>query len=122
MPLPLHLSVSVFFYSVVPWLVVVAYRDWTKRIPESSSNWRSTLGLTYLLVMSANWCCVIFLVVADKANLGWARSIESWFNYLIVAPILAALLALTLKGRARTCAFAASLSMALYWATSWVVE
>ncbi len=74
------------------------------------------------LVISAEWCSVIFLIVADKANLGWARSIESWFNCLIVAPIVAALLALTLKGKARTCAFAASLSMAMYWATSWVVQ
>ena len=122
MPLPLHLSVSVLFYLAVPWLVVVAYRDWTKRIPGSLSNWRSTLGLTSLLVMYANWYCIIFLVVADKANFGWARSLERWFNYPMVAPIVAALLALTLKGRARTCAFSASLSMALYWATSWVVE
>ena len=122
MPLPLHLSVSVLFYSAIPWLVVLAYRDWTKRIPDSLSNWRSRLGLTSLLVISASWCSIIFLIVADKANLGWARSIETWFNYLVVAPIVAALLALALKGRARTCAFAASLSMALYWATSWVVE
>lgn len=122
MPLPLHLSVSVLFYSAVPWLVVVAYREWTKRIPESLSNWRRRLGLTSMLVISADWCSIIFLSVADKADLGWARSIESWFNYVIVAPIVAALLALALKGRARNCAFAASLSMALYWATSWVVE
>lgn len=94
------------------------YRDWTKRIPESLSNWRSRLGLTSMLVLSADWCSIIFLVLADKANLGWARSIESWFSYLIVAPIVAALLALALKGRARTCAFAASLSMASHWATS----
>lgn len=74
-----------------------------------------------MLVISADWCSIIFFIVADKANLRWAGSInDSWFTYLGVAPVVAAILALALKGRARISTIAAGLSMALFWATSWV--
>ena len=119
--MPLHLYVSVLSYLAVPCLVFVAYQDWTKRIRKPLSTWRSSLGLTSLLLISSDWCSVIFLIVAAEANLGWARPIDgNWFNYLSLAPVVAAPLALTLEGRARTCAIAASLSMGLFWATSWV--
>lgn len=119
--MPLRLYVSILSYLAVPGLVMVAYRDWTKRLPESLSNWRSRLGLTSMLVISADWCSVILLIIADKANLRWAGSIDDrWLSYLSLAPLVAALLALTLKSRARNCAIAASLSMGLFWATSWV--
>jgi len=40
--------------------------------------------------------------------------------HLPLIALLAAFLAITLKGKARGCAVAAGLSMALFWATSWV--
>lgn len=114
----LHQYVSVLSYLAVPCLVFLAYRDGTKRIRKSLPDGRSGLGLTLLLLIFANWCSVAFLIVA--ANLGWAKPDERLFTYLSLAPIVAAPLALTLEGRARTCAIAASLSMGLFWATSWV--
>ena len=113
--------VQVISYLAVPCFVVFAYRDWTKCLPESLSSWRRRLGLTSMLVISADWCSIIFLIVADKANIRWAMNINnSWFTYLEVAPILAAILAFALKGRARTSTIVAGLSMALVWVTSWM--
>ena len=119
--MPLHLYVSVVSYLAVPCFVALAYRDSTKRTPESLSNWRSKLGLAAMLVISADWSSVIFLIVAERTNLRWARFIDdSWLNYLSLAPIVATFLAVILKGRARIWTVAAGLAMGLFWATSWV--
>jgi len=74
-----------------------------------------------MLVISADWFSVIFLIAA-KANLHWVVSIdENWLFWLyLVIPVVAALLAFTLKGTSRNCAFAAGLSMALFSVTFWV--
>ena len=115
--MPLRLYVSLLSYLAVPGLVVVAYRDWMKRMPESRSSWRNRLGLTSMLVISVDWCSIIFLIIAAKANL---RIDDSWFDYLSLAAIVATFLAIALKGTARICTVAAGLSMGLFFATSWV--
>ena len=77
-----------------------------------------------MLVISADWISIIFLIFGDKANLRWIRSFnDSGFTYLAVllAPLLAAILALALKGKARTSTVAACLCMAVVWAMSWNV-
>jgi hypothetical protein len=118
-PMPFHLYVSSFAYLAVPVLLTVAFRAWKTHAYES---WRGRLGLASMLVISADWCSVFFLIVATKTNLPWVIAIdENWLSLLyLVTPIVAALLAFTLKGRARNCTFAAGLSMALFAATFWV--
>jgi hypothetical protein len=112
-----QLYVLVLSYLAVPCLLVLAYRDLKKQLPEPLYDWRSTFGVTSMLVIAADWCSVILLTVADRANLRWAKPIDvNWFSYLGLAPIVAALLALALNGRARDWTIAASLSMAVFWA------
>lgn len=118
---PFYLYVSVLCYLSVPVLLVLAYRAWAKRTPPALSNWRRRAGLTSILVISADWCSVILLVIAAKSNFRWVRSIdEDWFICFGLAPLLAAFLALTLEGRARLWAVTAGLSMAMFWTTQWV--
>jgi hypothetical protein len=112
-----QLYVFVLAYLAVPCLLVMAYGDVKKHLPESLSDWRSSFGLTSMLVITADWCSVILLIVVDRANLRWAKPIDvTWSSYLSVAPIVGALLAFALNGRARVWTIAASLSMALVWA------
>jgi hypothetical protein len=118
-----QLYVLILSYLAVPCLLVMAYRDVKKHLPEYLSNWRSSLGLTSILVITADWCSIILLIVVDRANFQWAKPIDvNWFGYLSLAPIVALLLALALDGRARFWTIAASLSMALCWATGLQVE
>jgi hypothetical protein len=116
-----HFYVSVLCYLAVPVFLVLAYRAWAKRTPEALSNWRSKLGLTSMLVTSADWCCVILFIIAAKSDFRWFSSVdENWLTYLALAPALAAFLALALEGRARIWAIAAGLSMTFWWTTTWV--
>jgi len=72
-----------------------------------------------MLVISADWCSVVVLIIAAKSNLRWARSIDNWWDYTPVTALLATFLAFTLQGRARVCAVAAGFLMILFWWTSW---
>lgn len=80
------------------------------------------MGLTSILVTSVDWCFVILLIIAEKTNAHWIKSIDDRaFNYFIpFAGLAASVLAVPLRGRARVYAAAGGLCMIAFWATAWV--
>src|SRR5262249_1637192 len=99
-----QIYVSLLSYLTVPVFVVLAYRAWAILPRQALSNWRNKLGLTSMLVVSADWCFVIIFIFAAKSRIRWMRSVaDDWFSYMPLVALFAIFLVFTLKGKARVC-------------------
>src|SRR5262245_42400590 len=100
---------NILSYFAVPVLLVIASRALLKWNNLAFPIWRRRVGLALVIVISADWLSVPLLLVIHKVNARWDVYFVQVFNWLSLAAVVSALLAIALVGRARLCAAAAGL-------------
>lgn len=101
-------------------LILLAGREWIQRTRLELPQWRNLVGASSIVLTAVNWLVILCLVLGVVLNVRMHHVADQWFDIAPVAGIVAALLALALKGKSRFRAAAAGLLMLLFWMTSFV--
>ncbi len=98
----------------VPTLVFFAWRGWLRGVRANLPPWRNGLGLTALLLVSLSWSLAAITVISGFAHF---QIIDPMWSFKLSQPlgIVAALLAVALKGAPRFLAVLAGLLMLAFW-------
>src|SRR5262249_38524545 len=97
----------IFSYLAIPVFIILACREWLKSFRAGFSYWRSFLGLTSLLIVSANWLFILLSFITHAIDGCWPNLTgEAGRNYL--PSVAAVLLAFGFRGKARLYGMAAS--------------
>jgi hypothetical protein len=98
----------------VPALVVLAYRDWSRKLRLTLARWRNYVGLASLALSFANWSLWVLVVTGTLMNLRFPPFFYSMegVESLALAGFAASVLGLGLKGASRIQAMAAGILMA----------
>lgn len=101
--------------AAVPVLLVLAFRNWMTKRSAQLSPWRSGLGLSSIVVLSAVWLLYwgMLLVALIGAFSQSFRGLE-WLSLVLYSSLLGFVLAFALRGAARSQAISAAL---LIWAS-----
>jgi hypothetical protein len=114
--------IEILSFLAVPLLTILAYRRWITNLRVQLPRWRSTVGISSIILVSANWLFGVLLLLLLLINNHWTNFFDdAWLGDLILSGLAAALLAVALKGTARFYCVAAGLLMAAFWFTS-IVE
>jgi hypothetical protein len=99
----------------VPVLLVLTFRDWITKQRAQLSAWRSGLGLSSIVVLSAVWLLYwgMLLVASMGAFSHSFRGLE-WLSLVLYSSLIGFVLAFSLRGAARSQAISAALLM---WAS-----
>jgi hypothetical protein len=101
--------------AAVPVLLVLAFRTWMTKQSGQLSPWRSGLGLSSIVVLSAVWLLYWGMrLVASMGALSHSFRGLEWLSLVLYSSLLAFVLAFALRGAARSQAISAALLM---WAS-----
>ena len=108
-----RLSATALGLAGVPTLLVLAFRDWFMKSRTQHSPWRSGLGLSSLVVISAVWLLYWGMWLVLWIRPVSARSFDSleWIALLLYSSLLGFALAFALRGAARPQVVSAALLM-----------
>jgi len=110
---------QILSFLAVPLLIILAYRRWLRVLRVQLPRWRSTVGISSIVFVSANWLFGILLLTLLLVNNRWTNFFDdAWLSGLILSGLAAALLAVALKGTARAYSVGAGLLMAAFWIAS----
>jgi|SRR6185437_8053052 len=88
----------------IPSLDILSYRGWRKSLRRELPRWRSTLGLTSIVITFLSWYSATILLLVGMAS-------EGWVELLALMALAGTILGFTLKGASRMEAIAAGLLM-----------
>jgi hypothetical protein len=110
-----RLFASALGLAAVPVLLVLTFRNWMTKQSAQLSPWRSGLGLSSIVVLSAVWLLYwgMRLVASIGALSHFFRGVE-WLPLILYSSLLGFVLAFALRGAARSQAISAAL---LIWAS-----
>jgi len=107
-------SITLFCFVAVPLFTFLAYRRWEKLIRSQLPAWRNLLGLSSMSMVSATWLFWVVLFALGSTGASLPSFInQAWLFVFSYSGLVAALLAMALRGVPRTLAMSAGL---LVWA------
>jgi len=89
-------------FTAIPLLAILSYRGWVKRLRKGLPQWRSSLGLTSIVLSFLGWSASTVLLLLGSSS-------DNWIQALAILALTGTVLGFAFRGASRIEAIAAGL-------------